>query len=306
MKEKTPTITVTCCRDLPMLDLQAQSIFLYLDTAMPVYLIVNEPDPTEWFDFFNNHIKHYYQNHSLTIFTRSDFSGNWNVWNPSEINPWAVGWETQQVLKLCISNKIKESQYLVLDSQNFLIQKWSASNYDTDLVPARPGHFVMPVEIWNQYSKSLNVSVDEPSSDTLSMCTPIFFDTTAVKMLIDHTGGKEDFASWFKFASRIKSEFILYTLWLEKLGGVSKFHHMFTVPEDWGNPMLRDCRTQEEFDWFLGHIGSHNTHAWVSANHRAWGNMTAEQYERLKSKLKKYNLIPNFDNYRNTYIDLKI
>jgi hypothetical protein len=306
MTKNTPIITVTCVRDLPLLDLQAQSIFHYLDRNIAVYLIVNEEDPTEWFTFFDQHIRHYYQNHTLTVFTRDDFKGAWNTWINSANNPWAVGWETQQVLKLVVSKHIKEPQYLILDSQNFLIKEWSPDCYKSDKTPARPGHFVMPTEIWEQYSKILKINVDPPTSDTMSICTPIFFNTAVVKQLIEHTGSYENFALWFKNASRIKSEFILYVLWLEKQGGLNKFHKMLNVSDDWGNPMLRDCNTSEEFDSFINNVGIHCNHAWVSSNHRAWGNMTDQQYQTLCAKLKTYQLVPNFTDYRKTYVDLKI
>jgi len=306
MNKNTPVVTVTCIRDLPLLALQAQSIFHYLDKNMPVYLIINEEDPSTWFSFFDKNIRHYYQNHKLTVLTRNNFKGAWNNWIPSKVNPWAVGWETQQILKLLVAEIVQESQYLILDSQNFLISNWSANLYDSDKVPARSGHFTMPVEIWEQYSKNLNVTVELPTSNTMSICTPIFFNTYVVNQLIEHTGGYEHFAQWFKNASRIKSEFILYALWLEKLGGLDKFHNMILVIDDWGNPMLRDCQSSEEFEGFLSFIGVHQPHAWVSINHRAWGNMTDLQYQQLTSKLQTYNLTPNFIEYRNTYVDIKI
>lgn len=304
--KNTPVVTITCIRDLPLLDLQAQSIYHYLDKNMPVYLIVNEEDPTKWFEFFDQHIRHYYQNHKLTILTINDFKGAWNTWIPSEINPWAVGWETQQILKLIVAEHIKESQYLILDSQNFLIKNWSDDKYSSDKPPARSSHFVMPIEIWEQYSKILNVNVGPPTSNTLSICTPIFFNTSAVKQLIEHTGGYEKFSLWFKNASRIKSEFTLYALWLEKQGGLDKFHKMLTGSEEWGSPYLRDCNSNQEFNCFINNIGAHLTHAWVSANHRAWGNMTDLQYQRLTDKLQEYQLTPNFVQYRSNYVDLKI
>lgn len=305
MTQKTSIITISCIRDLPMLELQAQSIFNFLDKTCPVYIIVNEDDVDYWYSVFNKSIRHYYQNHNLTIFTKQDFVARWNDWIPHSVNPWAVGWETQQVLKLFISLKIKTPQYLILDSQNFLIKDWTPTTYDTDKVPARPGNFVMPMEIWNDYSNKLAITPRRPNNNTLAICTPIFVDTDVVKSLIDNFGGEPNFASWFKSASKIKSEFILYLLWLEKRGGLSAYHTMFTVQEDWGNPMLRDCNSEEDFNHFIKHIGTHVTHAWVSANHRAWGNMTNEQYLLLKEKLAVYNLCPNFDDYRSTYVDLK-
>jgi len=194
---------------------------------------------------------------------------------------------------------------LILDSQNFLIKDWTPTTYDSNLVPARPGHFVMPMDIWNDYSNKLDITPGEPNKETMAMCTPMFVDTSVVKALIDNFGGEENFASWFKSASRIKSEFILYLLWLEKMGGFSRYHKMFPCQEDWGNPMLRDCNSAEDFDFFFNHIGTHYPLAWISANHRAWGNMTDSQYAMLKDKLATYNLVPKFEEYRKTYTDLK-
>lgn len=305
--KNTPIITVTCVRDLPMLDLQAQGINLYLSPDCPVYIVVNEDDPSKWDEVFNTKIRHYYNNHNLTVLYKQDFSSYWAQWIPSRNNPWAVGWETQQILKLAIATLIDHPNYLILDSQNFLITKWNPSKYacEDGRISARPGHFVMPMEIWDDYSKSLNITVAPPTEETVSMCTPIFFHTGLVKSLIDHIGGVHEFTNWFKNASRIKSEFILYVLWAEKQGGIDLYHKMITVPEDWGNPMLRDCRTKEEFDAFINFVGVVPNHAWVSANHRAWGNMTPEQYTQLTQKLAEYKLTPNFDDYRNTYVDLK-
>jgi hypothetical protein len=304
--KKTPIVTITCYRDLPLLELQAQSICKFLDKELPIFLIVNEEDPEEWLNVFNNSIRHYYLNHSLTIITKKEFEGAWHSWTPSQKNPWAVGWETQQVLKLLVSEIIFESQYLVLDSQNFLIKQWSTVRYDSDKVPARCGHFSMPVEIWEQYSNNLEITVDQPTSETMSICTPIFFNTDVVKQLIVYTGGYKNFAQWFKNASKIKSEFILYALWLEKLGGLHQFHNMIPTVDDWGSPYLRDCNSSKEFEDFLNFIGVHPPHSWVSVNHRAWGNMNKEQYQQLSDKLGEYNLQPNFDSYRSSYVDIKI
>jgi hypothetical protein len=306
MTQKTSIITVSCIRDLPMLELQAQGIFNYLDKSCPIYIIVNEDNEQLWFEYFNQHIRHYYQNHTLTIVTKKEFVAHWGQWIPHNSNPWAVGWETQQVLKLFIALQIKTPQYLILDSQNFLIKSWSPTKYDSDKVPARPGHFIMPIDIWSDYSKKLDITPNLPSEETMAMCTPIFVDTDVVKMLINEYGGEASFASWFKSASKIKSEFILYLLWLEKLGGINQHHHMITVPEDWGNPMLRDCNSKEEFIEFYQRVGTHHTHAWVSVNHRAWGNMSQYQYNMFKTKLAEYNLTPKFEDYRSSYVDLKI
>jgi hypothetical protein len=76
MTEKIPVITITCIRDLPMLRLQAQSMYLYLDKSTPIYIVVNEENPKEWDTVFNKEIKQYYQHHNLTILYRTDFAGS--------------------------------------------------------------------------------------------------------------------------------------------------------------------------------------------------------------------------------------
>lgn len=306
MNEIIPLITVTCLRDLPLLDLQAQSIHRYLDIECPVYLIVNEESPDEWNDYFNQHLRQYYKKHQLTILYRNDFAGEWTQWVPHAINPWAVGWETQQVLKLAIATKITAKGYFILDSQNFLIDNWSTALYEVpgDKIPYRFGHFVMPMEIWDQYSSALSIDVEPPTKDTMSICTPMFMSTALVNSLIEVNGGLLEFSKWFKNASRIKSEFILYLLWAEKNGGLLKYH--FCVP-DWSNPYLRDSNQfAADFDYFINFIGVVKTHVWVSANHRSWGDMTDEQYRTLLVKLKDYGLFPNFLEYRANYVDIKI
>lgn len=300
--KNTPVITVTCARDLPLLDLQAQSIEKYLDQNNPVYIVVNEEDPSLWLEYFKNHIEHRYKNHNLTVITKNEFPGDWWLWIPSNINPWAVGWEIQQILKLAIATKINSKYFLILDSQNFLIKPWSA-NYRGNKTPYRPGRYSMPIEVWHQYSESLSLNVPEPTEGYISLCTPIFMDTGLVQSLISTYGGVEQFVRWFKNASRIKSEFVLYALWVEKHGGIEKFH---SIEKDWGNPMLRDSSNfAEDFEKFINFIGVVPSHSWVSANHRSWGDMTNDQYRRLLEKLGLYGLTPNFEDYRRNYVDYK-
>lgn len=302
--KNTPVITVTCERDLPLLELQAQSISLYLDKNCPIYLIVNENDCSNWLSLFDKKIRHHYQNHKLTILFRNSFEGYWWQWIPSAINPWHVGWETQQILKLAIAKHLDSEAFLICDSQNFLIKEWSADyELPENTIPYRTGIFSMPIEIWEQYCQALDVKLSSPTNETISMCTPIFMHTQLVQGLLTTKGGVEGFSQWFKNASRVKSEFILYTIWAEKHGGIHKLHQK--VP-DWGGPYLRDSKTfSDDFEKFIEFIGVVPTHAWVSANHRSWGDMTEDQYNRLKIKLSEYNLYPKFEEYRSSYVDYK-
>lgn len=305
--ENIPIITVTCLRDLPLLDLQAQSIHLFLDKTCPVYIIVNEDNTDVWLEEFDKNYRHYYKDHSLTILFKKDFNNNWIDWIPHKTNPWAVGWETQQVLKLAISTKINCNYFMILDTQNILIKPWSPSNYTNSegKVPARQGHFAMPESIWEQYSRSLGLQVPADQTNLMSICTPIFLKKELCDQLIESKGGVEEFARWFKYASAVKSEFILYNIWIEHQGGFSKHHYFIPEINDWANPYLRDCYSEGAFLKFYNFIGVHEPHSWISINHRAWGNMTDSQYQRLCKKLETFNLKPNFDDYRSNYVDLK-
>ena len=303
--KKIPTVVVvTCARDLPLLEFQAQSVCKYLDRINPIVIVVNETDPEPWFDYFNQHIRHYYNNHDLTILTRKDFPGSWAVFKPHMKNPWGVGWQTQQVLKLAVSEKLQSNSYLILDSQNFLISPWSAC-YQGNLVPYRTGTFVMPKEAYYNYAAYLALDhLPDLSKHYMSMCTPFYMHTNMVQKLIASQGGLDSFIQFFHQASAIRSEFMLYAVWLEKHGGVENYH---TITDDFGHPMLRDSRTHFDhlFMDFLLAIGDHAPHAWVSVNHRSWGDMSDQQYQLLCRKLSNYGLVPRFEEYRANYVDYK-
>ena len=307
MMHKTPIITVTCERDLDMLELQAQSIARYLNTATPVFIVVNEDNTTSWFDYFDRNIRHYYSNHSLTVLSRNQLiESGWNHWIPDKVNPWASGWETQQVLKLACAKLATSPGYVVLDTQNFLIDHWSPDQYNISKgkIPVRDmGPFLMPLEIWTQYAEKLGIdNAPHPSSLNVSITTPMFLHTALTNSLVETYSANKPFPEWFKYASNIKSEFLLYLMWVVKHNALEDYHERV---DSWASPYLRDCYTEESFREFIDFVGVCKPHAWISINHRAWGNMTAQKYSELKEKLKGYGLYPKFDSYRSNYVDLK-
>jgi hypothetical protein len=286
-----PFVTVTCTRDLALLELQAQSMSLYAPTGTKVYLVVNEQDPTEWKEYFNEKIRHYYKDLFLTVHYLNEFEVE---------HKWA-GWYDQQHLKFAISEKIAESSYLILDSQNFLIRKWNYTHFPVKdgKVPYRNGMFVMPSETWHNYAAALGTTVQPPDNDTMSICTPIWFNTDLVKSLIAKQGGFKEFSKWFNRSSRVNSEFMLYAIWAECNGGIKNYHYRCY---DWGNPYLRDSDNfDSDFQDYLNKLGVSATHVFTSINHKSWGNLSDEQYAKLCARLAKYKLTPNFDSYRLAY-----
>lgn len=296
--QKIPLVTITCARDLHLLELQAQSIQQHLVDSHDVYIVVNESDTTAWFEYFDQNIKHYYKQHNLIIICRDEFDVPWALWTNGKVNNWSSGWVTQQILKLIVANKIPQTAYLVLDSQNFLIKE-----FDTvleDKIPYRPGIFSMPKTTWDGYAKLFGIGNLEPSDDVMSICTPIYLDTGLVNSLIENFLGPREFAKWFNSIPG-KSEFILYYLWAQTKGLFDTCHYK---TNDWAGPYLRDSQTfDDDFKKFFDFVGVHEPHKWTSINHRSWGDMTDKQYNSLLNKLADYNLNPNFTEYRKHYLE---
>jgi hypothetical protein len=296
--QKIPLVTITCARDLYLLELQAQSIYLHLTAPHDVYIVVNESNTTAWFEYFDQNIRHYYAQHNLTIICRDEFDVQWSMWVNGRVNNWSSGWVTQQILKLIVANKIPQHAYLMLDSQNFLIKK-----FDTileDKVPYRSGIFSMPKTTWDGYAKLFGITSLEPNDDFMSICTPIYLNTSIVGSLIESFLGPREFAKWFNSIPG-KSEFILYYLWAQTKGVFDTCHYK---TEDWAGPYLRDSDTFDgDFEEFINFVGVHEPHKWVSINHRSWGDMSDKQYKNTTDKLAEYNLAPNFTEYRTHYLE---
>lgn len=302
-----PIVTISCVRDLALQDLQAQSICNYLNQNCPVYIVVNEKDPTYWFDQFDKSIRKYYDKHQLTIFTLDDFTGDWDQWYQYPNHPWVAGWEKQQILKLLAATKLENSSYLVLDCQNFLIRSWNPVDLYTegDKIPTRVGAYVMPERTWTDYAKALDVNIGLPSNNTMSICTPIFLATLPIKKLVKKQHGINGFVNWFKSVAMTKSEFVLYLMWLKKNAEYEKYHFTIDVIKDWGHPYLRDCSNKQDFkksfNYFVEWLGKHEYHCWASVNFRAWGDMTDDQYRNIKELLTFYDLYLEFGEYGSWY-----
>ncbi len=316
MSKNIPIVVISCIRDLPMLALQAHSMSIYYNNWLPanlkkqdIYIIINESkkDEAEWYTTFNQLIKHWYEPFNLKILSRDDIPCSWSKWVPSQKNPWAVGWETQQILKFAIAQEFDTLGYLVLDSQNFLINSWSVDLYPTNdnRLPYRPSHFTMPLDMWYEYQTALGMEHSPPNDSTLNICTPVFFNTQLVRSLLETKSNLAEFSEWFRTSTRVKSEFTLYHLWAEKNGGIKKYH--YECPS-WSGYYLRDSRTFDiEFDNYIKDFRKNSFQAWSSINHRAWGDMSNEQYEFLHTKLDEIWLYGKYHNeYRNTYVNIQI
>lgn len=297
-----------------MLVLQAHSLYVYYESwladeqrSADIYIVINESGDAvdAWHKHYHNSIEKWFKPFNVKLLYKDDFLGDWSLWIPSVINPWAVGWEVQQILKLAVASHIDAPGYLILDSQNFLVNSWSTKFYPVldNKLPYRPASFNMPMDMWESYCRALDI-VAFPNDKTLNICTPLFFHTKLVRSLLSSKQNLAEFTRWFKTIPNSKSEFTLYYLWAEKNGGIAKYH--YEAPS-WGGYYLRDHPNfDQEFNHYVSNLKTVARHAWTSINHRAWGDMNEQQYKQLQVELDKLHLYGGyFDEYRSNYVNIK-
>lgn len=296
-----PLVTVSCLRDLSLLELQAQSFDQYLADNSEVVIIVNEinDSKSQWYEYFYVNIEKYYKRHNLKIYNSSDFDFDWSV---NFRNTEVTGWNRQQVLKLLYSEKTNSINYCVLDSQNFLVQPWDPKSIIVD--NKSPYCLNKITWAWPAY-KNYRIIISgagniDPEKKTMAFSTPAFFNAELIRNLIAVNNGSAGFANWFYMYSDFKSEFALYLAWLESTGDLDNYHYPMHT---WCHPMLRDSNNfDNDVNYFIDSLAKHEKHPWASANHRAWASMTSEQYNRTLTRLSQFNLTPNMQRFRKTYI----
>lgn len=294
-----PIVVVSCFNQLALLELQAQSVSKHLRGKHDIFIIVNEIDTAPWDIFFDTHIRHYYADHTLHVLYAKDFDIEESPKYHTAGRKWA-GWDSQQLLKLAIAERLDSIGYLVLDCQNYLIRSFSTQDYIVDnQLPIRISPMSMPKETWTTYCEQLDLALDFPT-ESLAICTPIFLNTNLVKSLINSKGNILEFSKWFNRTTKFKSEFMLYDLWCQKTEATC--HYIIETVNDWANPYLRDHpEFDSQFERYMAQLGDHEPHKWTSINYRAWGDLSAEQYSKLKTKLATFGLDPAMDKFRLTY-----
>lgn len=299
VEKDCPLITVTCQRDLSLLDLQAQSFDRFLYEGSTIIIIVNEKDPTTWNEHFFNNIEKWYKRHHYTIFYRKDFDIDWNLFYKNEP---VTGWFRQQILKLAIAEKINQEFYFILDTQNFLVNFWSFKNRFIDgKIPYRSNELGWAETAYNGYAGLLGLSNSNPKDKKMSISTPMYIKTDIVKSILKNHKNLEDFSRWFFQYGEEKSEFALYLAWVEFTGGIDQHYY---EAHNWVHPMLRDSYDfEKDFEYYLEKIGTLPYHRWSSINFRAWLDMTPKQLNNLINKLRMFGLEPNFKKFREEYRD---
>lgn len=300
-------VIIGCERDLALLELQAQSFNLYLKENQDILLLVNEEDSYNFMRKFEE-FRHLYDKFNLSIKTLDEFD---LVHQESYVD--------QQLLKLSAA-EISDKHLLVLDCQNFLFKPYVELPVYDEKIPYRRASYAMNPRIWEQYNQELGHNLP---IDIHGMClsTPIYLNIDVIRNLIENFGGLKEFSKWFYIATNQKSEFALYLQWCEKNHGMEHYHYLENSFYNWAEPYLRDHPDFDiEFNKYLvqlkerinyqGHLKSKATLrnfkpkcCWSSINHRAWGDMSNEQFNRLTKVLNDVNLNTNcLENYRKNYV----
>jgi hypothetical protein len=295
--QSCPLITVTCVRDLALLDLQAQSFDRFLESESNIIIVVNEKDPSYWKEYFFANIEKWYKRHNLKIYYKDDFDIDWDLFLKNEP---VTGWIRQQILKLAVSTKLNSNSYLLLDSQNFLVNYWSfKSRIINEKTPYRSNSIGWAKPAYDNYAALFGLSTCDAEDIKMSISTPFYMNTSLVTALLENRGTLKDFSRWFFNYGEDKSEFALYLAWLEFNGGIEKYHY---EAHNWVFPMLRDSFDfSNDVSLFLKNVGNFTSHRWSSINFRAWIDLDTKQYSDIVDKLRILKINPNFKKLREEY-----
>jgi len=194
-------VTVTCQRDLSQMLLQAESIQKFVDPCRH-WVIINDDLPDE--DFWREQLTPFYTNHEL-ILIKADV-----VRYPFH------GYVRQQIYKFLICKNTSD-KYLILDSKNFFIKPCSTQEWVDVKGCGMPENFFNNTSIWKDLFSSYNKYLSFNASQTqIAIQTPYVFDATLLKNKIRNF---DVFIEWFANGNSMHSEFLFYSMLLEKYTG---------------------------------------------------------------------------------------
>lgn len=294
---QTEIVLVTYARDRDLVRLLMDSLDVYAEFDLRLWIIDNEP---------NRGLEAFWQElgqgrrYPVMVRNRDQFDLEWLVYpRPRErLNRWQVnephrlrmeGWVNQQILKYAATELLDPAttRYLIVDSQNFLIKPWKPP--ETLLTPYRQGPWSMDQQVWAKYQQHYRLSKNAPEI-MQSLCTPIWVDRGLLEKMFQDYGGLKSWSRWFvKHGDRFCSEFLC--LWAyARSRGVWDQHYQL-VP-DWARAYLRDSdQFDQDFDKFLADLDLDITgQCWASVNHRSWQTMTDRQIALISKKLKRRSL----------------
>lgn len=196
-------LIVTCNRDTWQFRLQCKSIGKYLEPC-DVHIVINEPDPSGWINWFNSDCLPYLGNHRVQVYTHKDFYSDFLFHNIYSVH----GWVSQQIFKLTFSLKT-DQPYIVLDSKNWFVKPTRLQD-----IPNRPRVATPSAGFLRFYFEARKKLQIEHMYRIREIITPYYIDPAVVKAILAEFGGVDQFIEWFMLYD-MASEFMLYDLYAQ-------------------------------------------------------------------------------------------
>jgi hypothetical protein len=268
--------TVVFESELPVLQLQAQSIDLYCRDlgTRSIYVIVNDSDAvaqqidTRWWGSMS---------HQVRVIPRSAFSTEF-VHN---------GWVSQQVLKILAASLSYNTWTVVLDAKTIFVQDTLLSEVLDHNGRVCTGF--MPIYPVFESSRSIvnglyNINMDcqlGPGG------VPFFFHNNTVRSMIADTSEKvsEFFPLWFQKQGRL-TEFILYSGYVQhKYKGFDQLYSDVQKIKP-----VNICHSEVGlFDQKLGSAKINNPLT-ISVHRNAWSQLTSDQQTQYREYLLDHGI----------------
>ena len=265
-------VTVVFRKELPILQLQAQSIELYCQNigTKNIYVIVNDDDSVAdqidpaWWGNLSSLVK---------IIPRSTFDCHWSD----------NGWVSQQALKMLGSSLSQNTWSMVLDAKTLFV---NTCNFD-NLIDNQSRIYISHLDVYEVFKRSKEITdqlfdIDLPQQIGPGG-VPFFFHNETVREMIKFVEAKQTqvFAEWFQNQGML-TEFILYSGYVYFRDG--SFDHLYSNPMKSGS-IINICHSQVGMaDILLRKMSSSGSWA-VSVHRNAWTQLTPDQQHLYKELL---------------------
>lgn len=291
-------VVVTCEKDKYEFELLCRSMQKFL-TPSRVIIVCNEPDCTNWIDWYKKSCEPVLKKHKVRLFKKHDF---WQLDDESHLHPLQKeGWIDQQVIKLAVANYINTPEYICLDSKNFFLRPCNTYNIK-QCAPVSSDWAGDWRHKWIRICcEELGVPYPGEHIKLIVNITPYIIKTKPARDLVEHFGGTKKFYRWFTEKSIIPEispgEFFLYEIWLIKHGlrnprdpSYIKGNNIAAVWGDVHHHRLK-WELQDYIDNFQHHIEFYDLY--MGGIHRSlYPYLTEDMYKKLLESIDLDDCIP--------------
>jgi hypothetical protein len=275
-------ITVVFKKEIPLIEIQARSIELYIDTdrIKNIYVVVNDEDSIvnlidpRWWGTNSNKVQ---------IIPRSKYG----------VDSALIGWDSQQMYKLFAAESAESAWSMCLDAKTWFVQElhWDKLFDEQNRVKFRSIPVIPVFKSAQEFlEKFYNIHMKEvigPGG------VPFMFHTETVKSMFKELGTPflEFFSTHVRFPANI-TEFMLYSAYI-----VHKYSNYSSLYSQY-QPYMVQNMADFQFDKFDKILEDMNYPVTLTASiHlRVYPLLSDDQFERWFSFLVEKNLTTNIEN----------